>query len=132
MISETNETAPASAPAEGKGATKAHSGARRAHRAAEKGRAGKRAVPAKKAHATRRKANRRKSAAGARKGSKSAKVLELLRRPGGVTGKELTRLTGWQAHSVRGFLSGVARKKMGLTVVSTKGEDGERVYSVKA
>ena len=37
-----------------------------------------------------------------------------------------------QAHSVRGFLSGTIGKKMGFTVVSTKGEDGERSYSVKA
>jgi len=41
-------------------------------------------------------------------------------------------VTGWQAHSVRGFLSGTVGKKMGLTVNSTKGEDGERNYSVKA
>ena len=42
------------------------------------------------------------------------------------------KASGWQAHSVRGFLSGTVGKKMGLTVVSTKGEDGERSYSVKA
>lgn len=40
--------------------------------------------------------------------------------------------TGWQPHSVRGFLSGTVRKKMGLNVTSTKGDDGERNYSVKA
>jgi len=42
------------------------------------------------------------------------------------------KATDWQAHSVRGFLSGTIRKNMGLDVVSTKGEDGERSYSVKA
>jgi len=36
-----------------------------------------------------------------------------------------------QPHSVRGFLSGTIGKKMGLTVISTKGEDGERSYSIK-
>ena len=41
------------------------------------------------------------------------------------------KATGWQAHSVRGFLSGVLSKKMGLTVRSTKGEGEERRYSVK-
>jgi hypothetical protein len=41
------------------------------------------------------------------------------------------KATGWQPHSVRGFLSGTIRKKMGLTVVSTKGDDGERNYSVE-
>jgi hypothetical protein len=42
------------------------------------------------------------------------------------------KVTGWQPHSIRGFLSGTVRKKMGLTVVSAKGEDGERNYSIKA
>ena len=59
-------------------------------------------------------------------------MLDLLKRPGGVTAKELMKDTGWQAHSVRGFLSGTVGKKMGLTVTSTKGEDGERTYSVKS
>ena len=40
--------------------------------------------------------------------------------------------TGWQAHSVRGFLSGALGKKMGLTVNSAKREDGTRVYSIGA
>jgi len=71
-------------------------------------------------------------ATSARDGSKAGKVLDLLKRPGGVTAKELMKATGWQPHSVRGFLSGTASKKMGLAVVSTKGEDGERTYSVKA
>jgi len=38
--------------------------------------------------------------------------------------------TDWQAHSVRGFLSGTLRKKMGLTVESAKRQDGDRVYSI--
>jgi hypothetical protein len=58
-------------------------------------------------------------------------VLDLLNRPGGATAKELMESTGWQAHSVRGCLSGTIGKKMGLTVTSTKGEDGERTYSIK-
>ena len=41
------------------------------------------------------------------------------------------KATGWQAHSVRGFLSGTVGKKMGLTVTSTKGADGERRYAVE-
>jgi len=42
------------------------------------------------------------------------------------------KATGWQPHSVRGFLSGTIRKKMGLDVISAKSEEGERSYSVKA
>lgn len=74
----------------------------------------------------------KRGADAARDGSKAAKILELLKRPGGATGKELETATGWQPHSVRGFLSGTIRKKMGLDVVSSKGDDGERSYSVKA
>ena len=64
----------------------------------------------------------------ARRSSKTAKILDLLKRPGGVTLKELTKATGWQAHSVRGFLSGTIRKKMGTPVESSKRADGERSY----
>ena len=71
-------------------------------------------------------------AGSARDGSKAAKVLDLLKRPEGASLKELMKSTGWQPHSVRGFLSGAIRKKMGMTVTSTKTEDGERTYSIKA
>jgi outer membrane biosynthesis protein TonB len=69
-------------------------------------------------------------ARGAREGSKTAEVLDLLRRPDGAALKEIMKATGWQPHSVRGFISGTLGKKMGLVVVSTKAEDGERVYSL--
>jgi hypothetical protein len=70
-------------------------------------------------------------AEGVRAGSKTATVLDLMKRPQGVTLQELMTATAWQAHSVRGFLSGTVGKKMGLTVASGKGEDGERSYAVK-
>jgi Protein of unknown function (DUF3489) len=109
-----------------KPAKKARASARAAHVAPSKPKAAKKASPAKKAP------KGAKKATGARDGSKSAKVLDLLKRPGGATAKELMKATGWQPHSVRGFLSGTVSKKMGLAVTSTKGEDGERTYSVKA
>jgi hypothetical protein len=67
----------------------------------------------------------------ARDGSKKAQVLDLLQRPGGASLKKLMAMTGWQAHSVRGFISGALGKKMGLNVGSTKSSEGERTYSIK-
>ncbi len=66
----------------------------------------------------------------AREGSKKAIVLELVRRPDGATLKDIMEATGWQAHSVRGFISGTLSKKMGLKVESTKRPDGERAYQL--
>jgi hypothetical protein len=133
MNSIAQETAATPAPAAGKprnATTKATPSPRRAPLASPRAKAGNKATPAKKAPKGPTKAKAAKPMA--RDGSKTAKILELLKRPGGVTAKGLMKLTGWQPHSVRGFLSGTVGKKMGLTVTSTKGEDGERSYSVKA
>jgi hypothetical protein len=72
------------------------------------------------------------NANGPRENSKTAVVLALLRREGGTTLAELMSATGWQKHSVRGFLSGTIGKKMGLTLVSLKAEDGQRTNSIQA
>ncbi len=64
--------------------------------------------------------------------SKTNQVLELLKRPNGATTEELLKVTGWQAHSLRGFLAGTIRKKMGLTLASAKGDDGLRRYTIQA
>jgi len=113
--------------------------------ASQKRKAGKKAcAPATHAHSAPKKAKSTpnpkapkrapkgaKQAAGARDGSKTAKVLDLLKRPEGANMIELLKATGWQAHSLRGFLSGTIRKKLGLTVTSAKLEGGERTYSIK-
>jgi hypothetical protein len=67
-------------------------------------------------------------------GSKTSRVIELLNREGGVTLKELMTEMGWQAHTTRALLSagGSLAKKHGLTVVSSKGADGDRMYSIPA
>jgi hypothetical protein len=78
-----------------------------------------------------RKARGGKAAASpaARAGSKQAKLVELLRNAKGASIAEMVKATGWQAHSVRGVMSGVLKKRLGLTITSTKEERG-RVYRV--
>lgn len=62
--------------------------------------------------------------------SKIDLVLKKLRSAKGTTLGQLAVLTGWQQHSVRGFLSGTVRKKRGLNLVSEVGKDGIRRYRV--
>jgi len=103
-----------------KSAPKAKKGAQKA--APKKG-----AKPAAKKAA---KAQPAKEASVPREFSKKAIVLELLRRPKGATLAELMEATKWQAHSVRGFISGTLGKKMDLPVASAQREDGTRFYSL--
>ncbi len=53
-----------------------------------------------------------------RQGTKQAILIELLKRPKGATITEMVTKTGWQAHSVRGAISGALKKKLGLVVTS--------------
>ena len=64
-----------------------------------------------------------------RENTKQAKLIAMLRRPGGATIADLAKATGgWQHHTVRGVLSGALKKKLGLTIKSEKPEGKDRVY----
>jgi hypothetical protein len=65
----------------------------------------------------------------ARADSKQAQMMALLRRPNGATIDEMAEAIGWQHHSVRGVISGALKKRLGLTITSTK-EDRGRVYRI--
>lgn len=60
--------------------------------------------------------------------TKAAIVLKKLSTPKGTTIETLMEATGWQAHSVRGFLSAVVKKKLGHTIANEVGKDGVRRY----
>jgi hypothetical protein len=62
--------------------------------------------------------------------SKQAQILALLRSLAGTTIGAMAKATGWQQHSVRGFLSGTVRKKLGLNLVSEPGDTG-LVYRIR-
>jgi hypothetical protein len=63
--------------------------------------------------------------------TKHDRVLGLLRTKGGTTIVAMSKATGWQPHSIRGFLAGVVKKKLGLTMTSEKTKSG-RIYRIKS
>ena len=132
---ETANTPAAAPPEQPKLPKKPRVAAHKANVAPSKARSGHKATPAKNAtkaaKSPKSPKSPKKKTTGAHHGSKTAQVLDLLKGSGGATLKELMKATGWQAHSVRGFLSGTLGKKMGLTVTSTKAADEGRRYSVK-
>ncbi len=83
--------------------------------------------PAKKARCS---ATSKKVNSSARRGTKQAILIEMLRRPNGATIEQMTAKTGWQAHSVRGAISGALKKKLGLRVTSERVGDRGRVYRI--
>ena len=62
--------------------------------------------------------------------TKAAKILSLLRRNNGATIAELAKATNWQAHSVRGFMSGKLKKKQGIQINSSQEDGKPRRYSI--
>ena len=90
-------------------------------------------APASKAAKTaRRGAPSRKADSPARNGTKQALLVGMLQRPDGATIEQMTAKTGWQPHSVRGFLAGTVKKKLGLPLISERSGDGPRRYRVEA
>jgi Protein of unknown function (DUF3489) len=70
------------------------------------------------------------SRSAARPDTKHARIVAMLRTPWGTTIAAIMTATNWQQHSVRGFLAGVVRKKLGLNLVSEQTDKG-RVYRIK-
>ena len=62
--------------------------------------------------------------------SKTKQILGMLQRPNGASIPELAKATEWQAHSVRGFLAGTLKKKMGLDVTSSREDGKDRRYRI--
>ena len=70
------------------------------------------------------------SKSAARRDTKRARIISMLRTPPGATIAAIMTATDWQQHSVRGFLAGVVRKKLGLNLVSEQTDKG-RVYRIR-
>jgi hypothetical protein len=99
-----------------------------AHVAPSKGKRNKDAPKSKRRHTAPAAA---KDANIAREGSKKSEVIDLMRRSQGATLAEIIELTGWQSHTVRGFVSGTLIKKLSLNVESFRSTEKERTYRVK-
>ena len=76
------------------------------------------------------KSNSKQSLPAVRPGTKQALLIDLLKRKTGATIDEIIEATGWQAHSVRGAISGVLKKKLGLAIESEVVEGRGRVYRI--
>ncbi len=76
------------------------------------------------------KSNSKQSLPAVRPGTKQAQLIDLLKRKSGASIDEIVEATGWQAHSVRGAISGVLKKKLGLAVESAVVEGRGRIYRI--
>jgi hypothetical protein len=87
--------------------------------------AAKKAKPAKKVGRAKKPATKPK----ADRAKKKAEVIAMMRRAKGATLAEIMATTGWQAHTVRGFVS-ILGSKGGEKIESSKSADGERTYKI--
>jgi hypothetical protein len=62
--------------------------------------------------------------------TKQERMLTLLSRPEGASIEEMMQATTWRQHSVRGFLAGTVKRKLGFSLTSSKPDDGVRRYRV--
>jgi Protein of unknown function (DUF3489) len=129
-INDTAETTPQATPKPKSIGKKAKAGSRKETKIA---------APKRQVRRTETKAAKVAKNAGAKKAAKPADsrdgtkkdiILELLRRKEGATIAEIAKMTNWQNHSVRGFISGTVSKKMGSAIESCKNDAGERTYRV--
>jgi hypothetical protein len=108
-----------------KGGSKGRKSAKAAKPAARKGAAQQAAKKAAKTAAP------RADKAQPREGSKKQIVIDLLSRKSGATMAEIAKATGWQKHSIRGFISGTLTKRLDLPVASVRNDKGDRVYRIE-
>jgi hypothetical protein len=142
LNTETNEAAASgAAKAFGTAAKRTRPGARKPRVAASGAKAARRATAVKNAPKAAPRATAKPKATqpgkaarekGLRATSKTETILGLVKRAGGASLNEIMKATGWQAHSVRGFLSATLGRKRKLTIVSIRTGDGERRYSIQA
>jgi hypothetical protein len=63
--------------------------------------------------------------------TKQERMLSLLSQPAGASIQEMMQATNWQQHSVRGFLAGTVKRRLGFALTSFKPEDGVRRYRIE-
>jgi hypothetical protein len=100
------------------------------NKAKSKPKATARSTPRKTAKTASRKRPAVSSKPAAGSDTKHVRIIAMLRKPAGATIAAIMAMTSWQQHSVRGFLAGVVRKKLGLNLVSDQTDKG-RVYRIK-